>query len=123
MFWKKENTEKAVSIHWQKLDRLEQLSEIKEESKQQPVMIFKHSTRCGVSGMALGRLEREWSEELNKIKTYYLDLISFRSISNAIQEEFGVYHESPQVILIENGKAVYDASHMAIGVEPFKKWA
>ena len=123
MFWKKENTEKTASVNWQKLDRLEQLSEIKEESKHQPVMIFKHSTRCGVSGMALGRLEREWNEELVRIKPYYLDLISFRQISNAIESEFGVYHESPQMILIEDGKAVYDASHMAIGVEKLKNWA
>lgn len=123
MFWKKGNNEKASSVNWQRLSSVDQLETIKEESKAQPVVIFKHSTRCGISSMALNRLEREWSEDLNNIKAYYLDLISYRQISNAIENEFGIYHESPQLILIENGKAVYDASHMSISTMELKNWA
>lgn len=123
MFWKKGNNEKASSVNWQRLSSVDQLETIKEESKAQPVVIFKHSTRCGISSMALNRLEREWSEDLNNIKAYYLDLISYRQISNAIENEFGIYHESPQLILIENGKAVYDASHMSISTVELKNWA
>lgn len=123
MFWKRGSNEKSTPVNWQKLSSVDQLSTIKEESKVQPVLIFKHSTRCGISSMALGRLEREWSEDLNNIKAYYLDLISHRQISNAIEEEFGIYHESPQLILIENGKAVYDASHMSISTLKLKNWA
>lgn len=123
MFWKKESSEKTTSVNWLKLNSVEQLEMIKEESKVQPVLIFKHSTRCGISSMALNRLEREWSEELNNVKTYYLDLISYRQVSNAIESEFGVYHESPQLILIEDGKVVYDASHMSISTVELKNWA
>ncbi len=101
-------------MNWHHLNSIEQLSEIKEESKTQPVLIYKHSTRCSISGMALDRLERSWSKELESVKTYYLDLISYREISNAVAEEFSVYHESPQVILVKDEKAVFDASHMAI---------
>ena len=123
MFWKKSNTEKRVAIDWQKLTTIEQLQSLKEESKTQPVLIFKHSIRCSISSMALSRLEREWSEELNKITPYYLDLITYRQVSNAVETEFGVYHESPQMIVLNGGEVVFDASHMSISTEPLKKWA
>ena len=120
MFWNKDKKETS-DINWNHLNELNQLESIREESKEQPVLIYKHSTRCSISGMALDRLERSWSKELESIKTYYLDLISFREISNAVAESFGVYHESPQVILIKNGEAVYDASHMSISTAELEK--
>lgn len=116
MFWKKEKEAKA-EVQWNLLERMTQLDEIVEESKSQPILIYKHSTRCGISGMTMNRLERSWSDELNKLKVYYLDLIAFRNISNEIAKKFGVYHESPQVIMIKDGRAIYDASHMEISVE------
>lgn len=73
------------------------------------VLIFKHSTRCSVSSMALNRIE---SIEHAQIKAcYYLDLIKYRSISNKIEVDFQVKHESPQVLVIENGKCIYHTSH------------
>lgn len=117
MFWKKENKEKPKGVNWSVLESFDQLNTIESESVEQPVLIYKHSTRCGISGMTMNRLERTWSEELNHIKTYYLDLISYREISNEIANRFGVYHESPQVLLIKNGRSVYDASHMEINVD------
>ena len=122
MFWNKEKKE-SNDINWNHLNSIEQLESIKEESKNQPILIYKHSTRCGISSMALDRLERSWSKELESIKTYYLDLISFREISNAVAEAFSVYHESPQVILIKNGEAVYDASHMGISTSALEKYS
>ncbi|NVJ46815.1 MAG: bacillithiol system redox-active protein YtxJ [Cytophagia bacterium] len=120
MFWKKESKADRPDINWYNLTSIDQLQSIKKESESQPVLIYKHSTRCGISSMVLGRLEREWTEELGGMKSYFLDLISYREVSNAIQEVFGVYHESPQVILIKDGKAVYNASHMAISAEALK---
>ncbi|MBS9523683.1 bacillithiol system redox-active protein YtxJ [Litoribacter ruber] len=102
-------------MNWTNLENTTQLEDIKKESHSQPIMIFKHSTRCSISGMAIDRLTRSWKEsETSHIKPYYLDLISYRQISNQIAEEFGVQHESPQVILVKDGKAVYDTSHMGI---------
>lgn len=121
MFWKKENKAPKEGMNWQELNSMEQLDTIQKESHQQPVLIYKHSTRCGISGMALNRLEREWTGELNHIKTYFLDLIAHRDISNAVQSKFGVYHESPQVILLENGNVVYNDSHMGVSAEPLKR--
>ncbi|OHX67093.1 bacillithiol system redox-active protein YtxJ [Flammeovirga pacifica] len=100
-------------MNWKTLNELDQLDQIIEESHNQRVMILKHSTRCSISSMALNRLERSW-EEGNNVTPYYLDLIQYRPISNAIAEKFGVEHQSPQVIVFENGKVVYSASHMGI---------
>lgn len=77
-------------------------------------MIFKHSTRCSVSRMALDRLERKWSPEAGNIKPYFLDLISYREISNRVAAQFNVEHESPQVLVIRNGAAIFDTSHFDI---------
>ncbi len=102
-------------MNWIKLNHSSQLDEIKKESEQQPVLIFKHSTRCSISATALSRLERSWKEEeMKELKSYYLDLLSYRPISNSIAETFGVYHQSPQALIIHKGKCVYNASHFDI---------
>lgn len=76
--------------------------------------IFKHSTRCSISGMALNRMENSSFFELNELDFYYLDLISYRNVSNYIAKILGVEHESPQLLLIKNGKCIAHASHSDI---------
>jgi bacillithiol system protein YtxJ len=78
------------------------------------VLIFKHSTRCSISSTALNRLERAWRPEDAGHAVWYLDLLRYRPISNAIAERYGIQHESPQVLVIRAGRCVYDASHTAI---------
>lgn len=89
-----------------------QLQEIKEKSGTRPQVIFKHSTRCGVSGVVKNRLEK--GKLANDADYYFLDIIHYRGLSNKIAEEFKVYHESPQVLIVKNGECVYDESHMSI---------
>ncbi|MEO5976744.1 MAG: bacillithiol system redox-active protein YtxJ [Chryseolinea sp.] len=102
-------------MKWNELKSTDQIETIREESKLNPVLIFKYSNRCSVSQVALDRLERKWSEgETSAIKPYFLDLISFRETSNRIAQQFDVEHESPQVLLIKDGKAIYDRSHFDI---------
>ncbi|HZX73488.1 MAG TPA: bacillithiol system redox-active protein YtxJ [Cyclobacteriaceae bacterium] len=102
-------------MNWIKLETEKQLTDIHQKSHDQPILIFKHSTRCSVSRTALDRLERNWnSNEIKDIQPYFLDLIANRNISNLIAEGFDVEHQSPQVILIRNGKSVYDRSHFDI---------
>jgi bacillithiol system protein YtxJ len=106
---------------WNELTNKDQLDQLVEESKEQPVLIFKHSTRCSISSTSLGRLERNWKlEEVGAVKPYYLDLISFREISNLISQKFEVEHQSPQILIIENGKAVFDRSHLEIDYASIK---
>ncbi len=99
---------------WNDLTEIKQLDEIEEESYQIPVIIFKHSTRCAVSRMALKQFEQEYAIDASKAKPYFLDLLSHRDISNEIADRFDVMHQSPQIILIKEGVAVYDTSHGAI---------
>lgn len=106
---------------WQPLTDIEQLQDIARESHEQPVLIFKHSTSCSISAAAKGKLERQWSEAgLADTKLYYLDLLRFRSVSNEIAKQFGVQHESPQLLLIQDGECRYNASHMSIRLSEVK---
>jgi bacillithiol system protein YtxJ len=79
--------------------------------------IFKHSTRCSISSMAKNRVERDWDLDF---PIYYLDLIQYRSISNLIAAKSGIEHQSPQLIVFQNGLPVYDASHNAIDANEIK---
>jgi bacillithiol system protein YtxJ len=100
-------------INWNNLTDLGQLNEIFTLSNDKPVAIFKHSTRCSVSRMALRQFENEFDLS-DKVTPYFLDLIAYRDVSNEIENRFGVIHQSPQLILIRDGKAVYNASHSDI---------
>jgi bacillithiol system protein YtxJ len=103
-------------IIWNELTDLAQLNEIITISNEKPVAIFKHSTRCSVSRMALKQFENEFNSS-DKVTPYFLDLIAHRDISNEIATRFGVYHQSPQLILIKEGKAIYNVSHSDIDAE------
>lgn len=109
-------------MNWNHLERTEQLNDIVNESSDNTILIFKHSTRCNISRAALDRLERNWKEaEVPNVKPYFLDLLSYRNISNAIAEQFNVEHQSPQVLIIRNGKSVYDNSHYGIDFSEIKR--
>ncbi|MDB5274046.1 MAG: hypothetical protein JWO58_2413 [Chitinophagaceae bacterium] len=102
-------------MEWNQLSDIHQLDEIVKASASQPVLIFKHSTRCSISSTALDRLERSWnSSEVHGTQPYYLDLIQFRDLSGAVVHKFDVEHQSPQALLIKNGSCVYHASHYDI---------
>src|SRR5690349_5915331 len=102
-------------MNWTKLNDLQQLDEIREQSKTKTVLIFKHSTRCSISRTALARLERNWNqEEMKDVQPYYLDLLSYREISNQIAHQFAIDHESPQLLLIKDKAVIYDRSHFEI---------
>jgi bacillithiol system protein YtxJ len=102
-------------MNWIALEREEQLEQIIADSRQHPVVIFKHSTRCSISTMAKGRLDR--SAEPQGMLFYYLDLIRYRSLSNQVAEVFHVHHESPQILLIKDGNCTYEESHNGIDME------
>lgn len=108
-------------MNWIPLTTSDQLVEIKEQSNQQPVLLFKHSTTCSISKTSLNRLERNWQEgEVKGTKAYYLDLLTYRSISTEIAQLFGVEHQSPQVLIIQKGKSVFDRSHFDIDYTTIK---
>ncbi len=103
---------------WNNLTALDQLNDIAEKSNTKAQLIFKHSTRCSVSSFAKRILNDEIDNQYeSKIDFHYLDLIAYREISNAIASKFNVFHESPQILLIQNGKCTYHASHSDITLE------
>jgi bacillithiol system protein YtxJ len=108
-------------MNWTALTNLAQLADIRQQSHTTPCLILKHSTRCNISGIAKFRLEDDWDFSPDEVVPYYLDLLEYRAISNTIAEEFGVYHESPQVLLIVDGECVYDASHLDITVAELRE--
>ncbi|REH48789.1 bacillithiol system protein YtxJ [Tenacibaculum gallaicum] len=108
-------------INWISLTSLEQIKEIKELSKKEPVAIFKHSTRCGISSMVIKRFVNSFDEELKDFKVYYLDLLSYREISNEIGHTFQVLHQSPQLLVVKNGEVISHASHYDIARINLKK--
>ncbi|SHG32574.1 bacillithiol system protein YtxJ [Flavobacterium segetis] len=108
-----ESSSKENKCNWIELNDLGQLNEISSLSNDKPIAIFKHSTRCSVSRMALKQFENEF-DNADKVTLYFLDLIENRAISNEIASRFGVNHQSPQLILIKDGKAVYHVSHSDI---------
>jgi bacillithiol system protein YtxJ len=103
---------------WKELEQAGQLDQLVEDSKSTPVIIFKHSTRCSISQTALNRLERSWEVKPEEgVKMVYLDLLCHRDISNLIAEKFGVVHESPQLLLVQNGQCTFSRTHLAIRLE------
>ncbi|MEQ8470165.1 MAG: bacillithiol system redox-active protein YtxJ [Marinoscillum sp.] len=105
-------------MNWKNITSIEQLEQIDELSQKQPVLIFKHSTRCSISATALARMERKYSaDDAPALETYFLDLIAHRDVSNAIASRYQVEHQSPQALLIQQGESVYDNSHLGISFE------
>lgn len=100
-------------VGWKQLTDLGELNSIINESNDKTVVIFKHSTRCGISRMVLKQFENDFNSP-DSITPYLLDLLSHRDISNAIASRFDVVHQSPQIIVIKEGVVVYNASHESI---------
>lgn len=103
---------------WNEIQTEQDYQNAIESSLENTVVIFKHSIRCMISKTVLRNFEREISakENLDKIKFYYLDLINHRDISNKIAEKLGVIHQSPQIIIIKDKKAIKNASHENINL-------
>lgn len=121
MFKFNENDIEKPNINWIPLTEMNQLDEIKSLSKSKAILIFKHSTRCGISRMVLKNFEKEYNLQDSVIELYFLDLIEYRSISNEIAMKFNVIHQSPQVLVIQNEGVIYHDSHHQIRFEAIKK--
>ena len=106
--------EKKSNVNWIPLNTLSQLDKIKEQSKSETILIFKHSTRCGISRMVIKQFESMFDEELKDVKVYYLDLLNYRNISDEVGYRFQILHQSPQLLVIKNEIAVASASHYDI---------
>ena len=105
---------KETYLSWTPLISVDEINTIKEISKNHSILIFKHSTSCGISRMVMKQFESLFNEENKHLKVYYLDLLNFREVSSKVSEVFQVIHQSPQLLVIKNGISVYDESHNEI---------
>lgn len=96
---------------WRPLEDIDQLGQLVEESKTKHVVIFKHSTRCGISRFSLKNFESKFKSDPLKVSLYYLDILKNRELSNSIASRFDVVHQSPQLLLIKDSVPVYVESH------------
>lgn len=115
LFGGSSNTEKEEkAVPWINLQSMAQLDEIQEKSKSRTQVIFKHSTTCGISRMVLNMFSSDYNLEADQLDLYFLDLHAHRDVSNEAAIKFQVIHQSPQLLVIKNGTAVFHTSHGAI---------
>lgn len=113
IFGKKETEEPENPSLWKKLTSTDQIDVIKNLSKDKKIIIFKHSTRCGISGMVWRQFQSK-VEDREDVLYFYVDILAHRDVSDALMHEFQVIHQSPQLIILDNELVVSHASHSAI---------
>ncbi|MDH5413482.1 MAG: bacillithiol system redox-active protein YtxJ [Flavobacteriaceae bacterium] len=102
-------------INWVMIDGIDNMTEIIDRSKNSTLIIFKHSTRCGISGSVLSKFEKKTRTTLTEKKIFYLiNVNKNRDVSNEIEKRFGVRHESPQVLILKNNEVIRHVSHYSI---------
>ena len=107
---------KTKELPWISLKDMVQLKDIEENSKIKPQVIFKHSTRCGISSIVMNQLIESYELTENDVDLYYLDLLNYRDVSNEIGYKFQVLHESPQLLVVKNGiQGFHDAGNLRPG--------
>lgn len=109
-------------LPWIALNDLKQLSAIDEKSKSKLQVVFKHSTRCGISRMVMNQFIEAYHLNEDQLDLYYLDLLNFREVSNEVGYKYQIMHESPQILVIKNGVVVAHASHGAINEVDLNKF-
>lgn len=122
LFGESDKVNELPKVNWNCLESIKELDEIEKISFQKPIAIFKHSTRCSVSRMVLKQFENEYSIETSIMELYFLDLLVHGDISNEIATRFDIQHESPQIIVIKDGKVVFNASHENIAAADLKQF-
>jgi bacillithiol system protein YtxJ len=113
------NPEKK-DVGWIALDSRDQLDQISSRSGKKTQLIYKHSVSCGISAMVLKLLEGKLAKYGQKADYYFLDILRNREVSDAVSRKYGIRHESPQLLIIENGKLKASASHGAIADMEFE---
>lgn len=125
-FFKTNDSDKQIknvpALSWKPLQSEAQLEDIKAQSNVRLQIIYKHSSSCGISSMVLRQLEKSLIEFNGRADFYFLDLLSFRSVSNEVASRFQVLHQSPQLILLKNDTVVAHDSHYDLLQLPIEKY-
>lgn len=103
-----------------KLENIEEVDQLIEDSREKPVMIFKHSLSCPISSRAYHEYEQYLAQRSggdDGVVHALIEIQNARPVSNAVAEKTGVRHESPQALLLRGGKVVWNKSHGSIRVD------
>jgi len=112
----------SSKINWNQLNDLKVIDEAIALSYEKPVILFKHSTRCSISRFALKQFEKDYNFSAEQLEPFFLDLLNHRNISNEIAERFQVTHQSPQLIVVKDGAAIFSSTHSDIEAEILNKF-
>lgn len=99
-----------MAVQFIDLDSVQRLDDLIAESHSRPVLVFKHSSSCGISHDVLSQME------ILDHEIHVIVVQERRAISNAVEQKLGTRHASPQAFVLKNGKPVYHATHY--GIDP-----
>lgn len=113
--------EELEKIPWIYITEDGDIEKLEKRSFEKPVIIFKYSTRCGINRITLRQFEKDLPSEPD-FAFYFMDLVKYRSLSNEIADKFGVRHESPQLIVLKDGKVLHHSSHQDINAKELSEY-
>ncbi len=96
------------------LQGLDELDRVLAASDERPLLLFKHSYTCGVSAEALDELMSHLNGKPAGVDYAMVTVQTHRDVSNAVAKKLGVRHETPQALLIRDGRVVWSASHFRV---------
>lgn len=96
------------------LQRMDELDALMGPDNRQPIVLFKHSHTCGVSAEALDELHEHLRRKPRDARYAVITVQTHRALSTAVAQRFGVRHETPQVLLIRDGRVVWSATHFRV---------
>jgi len=108
--------------NWKEFKSEEELDLIIKKSNTRSQIIFKDSVSCGISAHAKHKLVTGNDKLIAKADFNYLDLLSYRSISNLIATKLDVQHQSPQIIVLKNEVPVYIVTHHTIDTDKIETY-
>lgn len=108
-------------IQWKAVQKPEDLDEMERYSANRPVILFKHSTRCGLSHEVKDKLEEEWSATNHSALFYYLDILEYRALSDEVEHRWRIAHQSPQLIILSDQEVLFHGSHRSITAKRIEK--
>ena len=100
--------------HIVRLQQIAEFDQLLAQSRERPLLLFKHSLTCGTSAEALDELIEHLNDDKLDAEYAIVTVQSHRDLSNAISKRLGVRHETPQALLIYDGRVIWSASHFRV---------
>jgi bacillithiol system protein YtxJ len=103
------------------LEHIDELDTLIAQSGTRPVVLFKHSFTCGISAEALDELVSHLDAPAAGVHYAMVTVQTHRELSNAVATRLGVRHETPQAILVRDGRVAWTASHFRVNASELRK--